>query len=134
LTNQSEYFRRKFLLLRERKKLARNRIRELKNNPTKYERILQRKLDKAGYKYVFQKAFFNEWYFCIVDFFLRRHKIVVELDGRQHVEDINQVKKDIGHEKYLFSLGFNVIRLSNEEANNITIKKLKKLINDNSKM
>lgn len=132
--DKSEYFRKRTLLLKERKKLARRRIRELKNNPTRYECILQRKLDKAGFKYVFQKAFFNEWYFCIVDFFLRKHKIVVELDGRHHVEDINQVKKDIGHERYLFSLGFNVIRLSNEEANNITISKLKKLINDNSKV
>lgn len=135
ITEEKEnYYKRKYKTLRERHKLARNRTRKLRLNPTRYENILKSKLNKAGYKYVFQKAIYNEWYFCIVDFSLVGRKLIIEVDGQHHIENIDQLKKDYGHEKFLSSIGYKVVRLLNSEVEKITVKQLKKIVEENSKL
>lgn len=114
-------------IIKERTKLARSRIRKLRRFPTRYENIMKRKLTRAGFKYVFQKAFFNEYYFCIVDFFLRKHRLIIEIDGKYH-DEYEQRKKDRGHNKFLSSMGFVVIRIKNEDVEKITNSELKKII------
>lgn len=114
-------------IIKERTKLARIRIRKLRRFPTRYENIMKRKLTRAGFKYVFQKAFFNEYYFCIVDFFLRKHRLIIEIDGKYH-DEYEQRKKDRGHNKFLSSMGFVVIRIKNEDVEKITNSELKKII------
>jgi type I restriction enzyme R subunit len=50
----------------------------------------------------------------IVDFFCNELKLVVELDGEIHSEDV-QAKKDKKREAYLKSLGFEVLRFENKQ-------------------
>ena len=52
----------------------------------------------------------------IVDFYCAQSKIVIELDGSQHYEE-NGKKSDIERDKYLKSLGINVLRYSNLDVN-----------------
>ena len=49
----------------------------------------------------------------IVDFYIASHKIVIELDGSQHYEDDENVKKDIERDNYLKENGIRVLRYSN---------------------
>ena len=53
----------------------------------------------------------------IVDFYCASAKIVVELDGSQHFEKEGH-EKDIERDKYLNSLGIQVLRFSNYDINN----------------
>ncbi len=48
----------------------------------------------------------------IVDFYIASSKIVIELDGSQHYEDVNIIK-DIERDKYLKDKGIKVLRYSN---------------------
>lgn len=68
----------------------------------------------------------------IVDFACIEKKLVVEVDGGYHSE-YEQIKKDELRTERLNSMGFNVIRFSNEEVlENIfeVINKIKKEINE----
>ena len=52
----------------------------------------------------------------IVDFYIASQKIVIELDGSQH-EWGKGLEADLERDKYLESLGFTVLRYSNEYLN-----------------
>ena len=52
----------------------------------------------------------------IVDFYIASAKIVVELDGSQHYEDIGQLK-DTQRDAYLEGIGCKVLRYSNGDIN-----------------
>ncbi|HET7153662.1 MAG TPA: endonuclease domain-containing protein, partial [Candidatus Kapabacteria bacterium] len=51
----------------------------------------------------------------VVDFICFEKKIIIELDGGQHGEDI-QIKKDNERTKYLNEKGFQVVRFPNREV------------------
>lgn len=124
----SNYYRERAVRLKERKKLARSRVRRLRLDITKYERILKKKLDKCGYKYVFQKAFYDEWYFLISDFYLAKYKLVIEADGSQHYTNAKQIKKDYKHDKWLLKKGIRVKRLTNKQVEKITLRQLRNIV------
>ncbi len=48
----------------------------------------------------------------IVDFYIAKAKIVIELDGSQHYEQIGK-QKDTERDRHLSSLGLTVLRYSN---------------------
>ena len=52
----------------------------------------------------------------IVDFYIASAKLVIELDGSQHYEDIG-VLEDIARDNYLNELGIKVLRYSNYDIN-----------------
>lgn len=52
----------------------------------------------------------------IVDFLCTDNNYIIELDGSQHLE---QVEYDTEREKYLNSKGYKIIRILNNEINNI---------------
>ena len=89
------------------KTLARN----LRNNMTREERIL-------WYQYL--KTYPVQWNRqkvigpYIVDFFCKRAKLIVELDGSQHYEP-ETVDYDQKRTVYLNSLGYAVLRFSNTD-------------------
>lgn len=89
---------------------------KLRNNPTDAERHLWKYLRKrqlAGYKFRRQEVFGN----YIVDFVSLEAKLIVELDGGQHLE---QQDKDRLRTEYLNSLGYRVIRYWNHHVLNQT--------------
>ena len=52
----------------------------------------------------------------IVDFYIASAKLVIELDGSQHYEDIHR-QRDTQRDAYLQSLGCRVLRYSNADVN-----------------
>ena len=51
----------------------------------------------------------------IVDFYAPKVKLVIEVDGSQHLED-NQVAKDKVRDKYLAAHGLKVLRFNSREV------------------
>jgi very-short-patch-repair endonuclease len=51
----------------------------------------------------------------IVDFVLIKNKLVIELDGSQHLD---QAEYDIERTKYLQSQGYNIVRFWNHQVEN----------------
>ena len=52
----------------------------------------------------------------IVDFYSAKAKLVIELDGSQHYEDIN-AEKDLGRTAFLEGYGLTVLRIPNNQVN-----------------
>jgi very-short-patch-repair endonuclease len=50
----------------------------------------------------------------IVDFFFRKSKLIVELDGAYHFSD-EQQKEDVIRQEWLEKMGYTVIRFTNED-------------------
>ena len=51
----------------------------------------------------------------IVDFYCYQAQIIIELDGSQHYDNDEQIKKDTKRDEYLKSLGFTILRYSNHD-------------------
>ena len=96
---------------------ARSFARELRKNQTKAEECLWRRVrNRRFYGYKFTRQFLIEHsrgsYF-IADFFCHEAKLIVEVDGPTHLarRDYDENRTQI-----LNSLGYQVIRLRNEEV------------------
>lgn len=100
----------------------------LLKNETYYERWLRTFLE--GYKYEAQKVIFvDEYNFYIVDFYLPKYNVVIEVDGKQHSENKNydsirtRKLKEIGVRK--------VLRFKNEDFRTIPGQKISDIIKVN---
>jgi very-short-patch-repair endonuclease len=90
----------------------RSRARALRKNPTDVERLLWRHLrmwQLDGYKFRRQQPIRN----YIVDFVCLEKRLIIELDGGQHVE---QLKYDTERDAWLRAQGFSVLRFWNNEV------------------
>ncbi len=84
---------------------------ELRKNMTKEERRLWYDfLRNYPVKFLRQKIIGK----YIVDFYCAEAKIIIELDGSQHYEEI-ALNKDIERTKFLEQYGFVVIRIANNQ-------------------
>lgn len=128
--------RKRVALLQEREakngydKFRRIEIRkaQLKLNTTRHEWIIRELLDSVGYKYIFQKGFLDAGKIMIVDFYLPKpRKIVIEIDGTSHVGTKDRIK-DAVRDAYFQERGIRVVRMTNEEAEMMTIDELKGLL------
>lgn len=92
---------------------------ELKRKATPAERHFKVTLRRLGIKNIFQKGFISGR-ICIVDFYIPKYKICVELDGGYHFTP-EQQRRDYYRTEYLTKKrGLKVIRFTNEEAFNLT--------------
>jgi very-short-patch-repair endonuclease len=94
------------------KEMNENRARELRKNMTDAERALWSKIRKrqiSGYKFRRQQIIGR----YIVDFVCNEKKLIIELDGGQHLE---QAEYDKDRTAWLESQGFEVIRFWNHEV------------------
>jgi very-short-patch-repair endonuclease len=115
-------------------KLITNRVRDFRKNQTPSENTLwqmlrNRKLE--GYKFCRQhpiKVMLNEEIrYYIADLYCHEKKLVIEIDGKVH----DSQKEYDDYRTYIINqLGIRVLRLPNEELDNITgvIAKLKSII------
>ena len=90
------------------------RRKELRNNPTKYEellwkRLVNKKLD--GLKFRRQHSL-NHY---IVDFYCATYKLIVEVDGEIHNHPENQANDRI-RDKELKDLGYHTLRFTNQQV------------------
>jgi very-short-patch-repair endonuclease len=86
---------------------------QLRNNPTKSERLLWQQLkgDKLGYDFHRQKPIS----YYIADFYCHQLHLVIELDGITH-DDISVQIKDAKKEEYLFGKNISVLRFRDDEV------------------
>lgn len=85
----------------------------LRNEPTPQERRLWYDfLRTASPQWNRQRIIDN----YIVDFFCRRAKLVVELDGGQHYDESGLIEYDKIRTDYLEALGLKILRFTNSEV------------------
>ncbi|MBN2342047.1 MAG: endonuclease domain-containing protein [Deltaproteobacteria bacterium] len=97
--------------IRLEKRLLLDLARKMRRAPTKWEDIFwqavrNRKL--CGVKFRRQQVIHH----FIVDFFVPSHRLVVEIDGKSHLD---RVEYDNAREIFLEACGFRVLRFTNEE-------------------
>jgi very-short-patch-repair endonuclease len=88
--------------------------RRLRKNMTDSEQVLWSRLrgkQLLGVQFYRQKPIGD----CIVDFFAPKTKLVVEVDGSQHMEG-NHARKDRRRDAYLSSLGLQVLRFDSRQV------------------
>ena len=94
------------------RKLTKN-AKVLRKNMTKEERHLWYDFLKSLPVMVHRQKGIGNY---IVDFYIAKAKLVVELDGSQHYEE-EGVRADEVRDAYLASLGITVLRYSNADIN-----------------
>lgn len=104
---------------------------ELLNNETPAETIFKGYLVRMRKKFEFQRIIFAGRSFYIVDFYLPKWNIAIEIDGNHHTYDADIVHNDLRRTKDLKRVGVkDVIRFTNEEVfkYDSCIKKLKEIL------
>ena len=87
---------------------------KLRSDQTDAERKLWQRINRdqlLGFRFNRQKPLLN----YIVDFYCPKAKLIIELDGSQHYE-LDYQEKDRLRDAELNSLGFTVMRFSNDEV------------------
>ena len=95
-------------------KALKKHARQLRSNPTDAEKRLWARLrhkQVSGTQFNRQKPILNS----IVDFYSAKAKLVIELDGSQHLTPENR-KKDQQRDSALHALGLKVLRFHNREV------------------
>lgn len=85
--------------------------RKLRRNQTESEKLLWfriRNKQIKGYQFFRQRPIGN----YIVDFYCPKAKLVVEINGGQHFEEVN-IKRDLIRDNFLKKLGLRVLRFTN---------------------
>ena len=110
----------------EPRKYARKIRRKLISQATSTELDFKKKLESLGVLFVFQKVIFvDDFQFYVVDFYIPKIKLAIELDGYHHRE---QKQKDRVRTRRLYTKLRRVKRLWNQEALSMTKKELKELL------
>lgn len=87
---------------------------KLRNNATPQEKILWLKLKNGQLGVKFRRQHSIGPY--IIDFYCSEKKLIIELDGGQHIE--KQKKHDDKRSDYLKKLNFTILRFWDNEVNN----------------
>lgn len=79
--------------------------------PTKYEFMLMKALKKLGVR------FLPQWFdgHKHVDIQIPSSKIDIEVDGRQHVTDANQILSDLERSHYAHEKGYDTVHVTNHD-------------------
>ena len=90
-----------------------NLAKKLRNNMTKQEVILWNHIRRRQIEGVKFRRQFPIWkYIC--DFISLEKKIIIEIDGSQHIESLSDRKRD----EYFISRGYKILRFWNNEIDN----------------
>lgn len=87
-------------------------------NPTKAELIMLRLLRGMRIGYRRQMVVDSPTSFYILDIYLPKHRIALEVDGLQHLMNPDTVESDRVRDMYLNELGIDVMRVSNVALTN----------------
>ena len=89
------------------------KAREMRNNPTDAESVLWKYIsgNKLGAHFRRQHPIYG----YIPDFVCISHRLIIEIDGGYHFEG-EQPEKDEERTNYLSSIGYSVLRFTNEEV------------------
>ena len=113
--------REKYRLLDKRKKM-------LRQNATLSELKIKEKLKLCNIRAMFQKGFILGKNFCIVDFYIPKYRLVLEIDGEYH-NTIKQKARDENRDYYLSKQRKRtVLHLTNDFADSLSVEQLTSLI------
>jgi leucyl-tRNA synthetase len=126
----------------EEKKTITQLARDLRKNQTDSEKLLWQNLRNRklnGFKFnrqfpiVYGRNFDGTSLFFIADFYCHEKKLIIELDGKIHEF---QKEYDKERDSILNQLGLNVIRIKNEELENISqvLEKISNQLSPNSSL
>ncbi len=95
--------------------------REMRKNPTPAEKLMwsslrSRKFHNKKFNRQFiikHGGFITSEHYFIADFHCHEHKLIIEIDGDIHLE---QVEYDKIREEILIELGYKIVRFKNEEV------------------
>jgi len=117
-------------------KIVKKRARELRRNATRSEAILWNELRNRklhGYKFLRQHPIVYNPYgsgvkYFVADFYCDNKKTVIELDGPIHE---NNLEYDQFRDEEMMNLGLHILRMKNEELQNINdvLKKIETYLN-----
>ena len=99
--------------------LGKKYSKQLKHRATPSERRFATKLRAFDFTSLFQYPISNKETLYIIDFFIPKYNVVIEIDGGYHLDHRQKEKDDI-RDKRLNDLGYKVWRLTNIEADEIT--------------
>lgn len=106
------------------------KARRLRRKPTAAEAVFQRKLQEAGFDFIFQYKYQFEGFAGIVDFYLKGYKVLIEIDGGYHLQDEQQqtdrIKDWVCHNQFKKP----VLRFTNNQALYLSISQITTLIDD----
>ncbi|MBU1102309.1 endonuclease domain-containing protein [Patescibacteria group bacterium] len=88
--------------------------RKLRKSSTPQEIILWSKIKNSNLGYKFRRQHSIGKY--IVDFYCAKKKLIIEVDGSQHIE--KQKEYDLKKDLFFQKLGFRVLRFMDNEINN----------------
>lgn len=94
--------------------LANQRASELRKNSTLSEKKFKVYLKLNNYNYVFQYPVYPKKSFFIVDFFLPKERLVIEIDGGYHKDRKISTKDKLRDKIILEECGFKTLRITNE--------------------
>lgn len=107
-------------------------VRELRKNQTPEENILWQELRNRklkGIKFYRQHpivyGFYKRYLFFVADFYCAEHKFIIELDGKIHE---SRKEEDQSRDEVIIEKGLRVLRIKNEEMNNLEKVKEKILV------
>lgn len=101
---------------------------ELVEKATEWELSFREKLKKTKIPFIFQYPIIcKNKKLYILDFYLPKHKIGIELDGQWHYTP-DMIKKDKVRTKALKKEGIRILRIANCVEKNITYEMIKDLI------
>lgn len=120
----------RILRINKAKELSKKRLKDkaedfrsdLIKKQTRSEARMKVVLKELNVKYEFQKIFYTEKSFYIVDFYLPEYNVVIEVDGGYH-NDKEQKVKDNNRTLKLTEDINHVYRIKNESVDNIEIAK-----------
>lgn len=99
------------------KALAKKRRLVQITNKTPAEAHIMNLLKKTDHLFDYQYTiFFGDFQFYILDFYLPKYKLCIELDGSHHYTDEKQIQHDELRTMRLFNKGIKTIRIPNKEA------------------
>lgn len=106
--------------------------RELRVKATPQELYIFRKikpmLASKGIKALFQHTIYNEKSFFIIDIYISRAKLAIEIDGKHHMYDQSQRTRDQYRDKTLESMGIQTLRFQNTEIYQDSKKVIEKIM------
>ncbi len=101
---------------------------DLRKKATQWELDFLQKLEKVKIPFVFQyPVICNKKNLFILDFYLPKHKLAIELDGSQHYTPEGQ-KNDKRRTACLKKEGIQVIRFMNRQVAEVTVLHLTELL------
>lgn len=87
---------------------------EQRSQNNRYELIVYEILKQIGVRFVWQKIFHTDKRYCVVDFYIPKLKLVIEVDGKHHKKG-----KDAERTEWLYKRGVRkVYRIKNESVIN----------------